>query len=387
MKFRAIGLSLVGLTFALGAGAAEPPDAAAGATAAASAPSDATLAAEAAPSAPVRDARRVVLGPVGRDASGREGRIHTVARGDTLWDISDAYLGTPWVWPSLWSDNQAEIANPHRIRPGEKIWVSPWEMRPLTDEEARNLMAGAGGSPPAAIEDGDARPRRVVRFSALEATGFLVQEDVRGAGSVVAVPDGKTMGVHDDVVHVDAGGASLRTGDQLSFFRAKDPVVDPDTRKRIGTHVEVLGWGEVQDVSPESARVRIRTASAEIERGDRFVRREIASSAIAVRDTPPGVDGRVVHFPDLRTRMGTNDVVFVDRGQTDGLAVGSELELYRPGGIADSENHRDGVALADEVIGRIVVVDVQDATAVGLVTRTSTDLAKGDRVRSPTVQP
>lgn len=386
MKFRAIGLSLVGLLVALGAGAAEPP--ATGAPQPAAAPDPASAASAEAPSTTAaRETRRVVLGPVGHDASGREGRIHTVARGDTLWDISDAYLGTPWVWPSLWSDNRPEITNPHRIRPGEKIWVSPWEMRPLSDDEARRLMAGAGGSPPAAIEDADARPRRVVRFSSAEAAGFLAQDDMKGSGSVVALPDGKTMGVHDDVVHVDAGGATLRVGDQLSFFRAREAVVDPDTRKRIGTHVEVLGWGEVVDVSAESARVRIRSAQMEVERGDRFVRREIASTSIAVRDTPPGVDGRLVHFPDLRTQMGTNDVVYLDQGQANGLAVGSELEIYRPGGVADSENHRDGVVLADAVIGRIVVVDVQDASAVGLVVRTSTDVAKGDRFRSPTAQP
>ncbi|MGI9432299.1 MAG: hypothetical protein ACR2PQ_08805, partial [Myxococcota bacterium] len=43
-------------------------------------------AAEAAP-APEAPARGpVALGPVGHDDQGRQGRIHTVANGDTLWD-------------------------------------------------------------------------------------------------------------------------------------------------------------------------------------------------------------------------------------------------------------------------------------------------------------
>jgi len=382
MKFRAIGLSLVGLTLALGAGAAEPPAAAPAPEATAAATSGgASEAPAAAPAA--APSHRVVLGPMGRDASGREGRIHTVARGDTLWDISDAYLGTPWVWPSLWNDNQGEIANPHRIRPGDKVWVSPWEMRPVSDQEARDLLAAAGGAPPAAIEDADARPGRTVRFSLAEVAGFLSEEDVKGSGSVVALPDGKTMTVYDDLVDVDAGAASLRKGDQLSFFRSRVPVVDPDTGRRVGVEVEVLGWGEVQDVGAESARVRIRSAHAEIERGDRFVRREMASTTIAVRETPPGIEGKLLHFPDLRTQMGSEDVVYLDRGQTSGLAVGNELEIYRPGGVAESENYRDGVALQDDVIGRVLLVGVQQASAVGVVVRTSTDLVKGDRVRTP----
>src|SRR3990172_8194099 len=62
-----------------------------------------------------------VLGAVGYDEQGRQGRIHVVARGDTLWHISDAYLGTPWVWPPIWKDNDEDIANPHRIYPGDRI--------------------------------------------------------------------------------------------------------------------------------------------------------------------------------------------------------------------------------------------------------------------------
>ena len=81
----------------------------------------------------------VVLGPVGVDDQGRKGRLHTVAKGDTLWDLSAAYLGTPWVWPSVWIDND-DIANPHLILPGDKIWITAEEMRVVTDVEAEAFL-------------------------------------------------------------------------------------------------------------------------------------------------------------------------------------------------------------------------------------------------------
>ncbi|HET6305202.1 MAG TPA: LysM peptidoglycan-binding domain-containing protein, partial [Myxococcota bacterium] len=65
----------------------------------------------------------VTLGPLGYDSKGRPGRVHLVVPGDTLWDISEAYLATPWVWPSIWQDN-GEIENPHRIYPGDRIWIT-----------------------------------------------------------------------------------------------------------------------------------------------------------------------------------------------------------------------------------------------------------------------
>jgi len=68
------------------------------------------------------------------DGDGR-GRIHVVIPGDTLWSISDAYLGTPWSWPWIWRQNRA-IENPHLISPGDRIWISPDETELVSEEEA-----------------------------------------------------------------------------------------------------------------------------------------------------------------------------------------------------------------------------------------------------------
>ena len=77
---------------------------------------------------------------------GEKGYIHLIIRGDTLWDISNHYLGTPWVWPSVWTENEY-IANPHLIYPQDAVWISERLMRKLTPEEAERLrqaMAEAG---------------------------------------------------------------------------------------------------------------------------------------------------------------------------------------------------------------------------------------------------
>lgn len=48
------------------------------------------------------------------------GTTHVVVPGDTLWDITGAYLGDPFKWPQVWQYNP-QIADAHWIYPGDTI--------------------------------------------------------------------------------------------------------------------------------------------------------------------------------------------------------------------------------------------------------------------------
>jgi LysM repeat protein len=58
------------------------------------------------------------------------GGTHTVRKGDTLWDIAQAKLGSPYRWPEIYELNKNQIKNPHWIYPGQVLTL-PGPTRPV----------------------------------------------------------------------------------------------------------------------------------------------------------------------------------------------------------------------------------------------------------------
>jgi hypothetical protein len=360
-------------------------------------PATLAIAEEPAPTAPAQTAEadaNVALGPVAHDSQGRPGRIHVVQKGDTLWDISDAYLGTPWVWPSIWKDNTAEVENPHRIYPGERIWISPHEMRKISDAEAAEMLARgpAVEEPmPAAMADPDGpapvQDRGTYRYSEIQTTGFVTLEELEGAATIIAGPANRTVFSDHTAVEVGLGSGEVAVGDQLDIFRPGDLIVDPSTGRNMGRVTKQLGWLEVTAVHDESASAIIRLSRSEIMKGDHLMPRRARSAEIPLGDRV-SVEGVIAYTPDKRVQMGSGDVVYLNRGAHQGLVVGSPVEVYENRGKAWDAVRKQNRALADRVLAKAIVVDAYDDTAVAVVTHTTVELNRGFKFRgSDSIRP
>jgi LysM domain len=329
------------------------------------------------------------LGPVGYDSQGHQGRIHTVIKGNTLWAISNMYLATPWVWPSIWKDN-GEIKNPHRIYPGDRIWITPSEMRRISPDEADRMLANVPAAPaPAPIEDAvpgmeprAAAPARTVKVSARETAGLISPAMYEASASVVSRVPERLLMTQEDRVYIGLGEEEVKAGDEFTLFRTNEKVLDPDTGSLLGYHVDFLGWVKVEETSPETSLARIHMSTGEIEEGDRVLPREPMPQQIEVKPTPEGIEGKITFFPGRRVLMGMQDFVYLNRGTLDGLEVGSPLEVYRAGYPAREETRDENVAVPPRVIAKMLVVRTEEQTAVAMVTSTTTELVLGDKFRS-----
>lgn len=361
----------------------------------------------------VRGSKTIVLGPEGVDDKGRIGRLHTVARGDTLWDLSAAYLGTPWVWPSVWIDNH-DIANPHRIHPGDRIWITANEMRVVSDDEAdaflnRLLEESAASDVPeagdeVAMDEAPAAPDtdeamevvpesviasvpeptpagRQITVSMREAMGFVTTEQMQAASSILDSPVERTLLTDGDRVYIGLGEGDVQVGDRFTIFDDVEMVYDVGSTRVLGHHVDVLGWLEVKQLTGDTSIAEIRMSYAEITRGTRILARPPAPRHVTVMRTPEASAGQIVFLPASKTVMADGGYVYLNRGELDGLEVGSELEVIDPGRIMTDAPRGVDVQTPDHKVATLVVVSVEPQTAVAFVLNASRVLEVGDRVR------
>ncbi len=357
----------------------------------------------------------ITLGPVGVDGEGRVGRVHTVVTGDTLWDVSHAYLGTSWVWPSVWSDN-SEIANPHVIQPGNHLWISSTEIRAITEDEAIEYLASAEEEPkvfeevaaelpadfdaafdafeeeelgqlPVGMPDDSQTSNetgRTVRVAMRENMSFVSDTQLEASTSILGAASRRLRWAMLDTIYLGLGEGEVEVGDEFTLYRSITEVRSPSNNDFLGYYVDVLGWAEVTRVEDESSVAVIRVSLDGAVKGDRAMPRYQPPTDVAVKYAEEGIDGQIAFLPSNRTLMGTTDYVFVDLGAVHGVEIGTDLEVYDPGTYEMDNTRNSKRKTPDRVIADLVVITVQEETAVAFIVHTRRELAVGDSVRGAT---
>jgi len=325
------------------------------------------------------------------EAAGAPGRKHVVEKGDTLWDLSEKYLGSPWYWPKVWSFNP-QIENPHWIYPGDEVRLGT---------EGGEAVAAAPAGP---VDDGDAEEDDEVSVAGkigfhgpasirVPAVGFASSEQLGFAGRIAKSFEEKDL-LHDgDRVYLEMkrqGG--VRAGDRLVVFREDRAVKHPETGHSLGSMVRVLGTVRVvsADARQKYVTAVIDRSILEISRGD-LVGPMGLELARRVDPVTPERDVSGVIAATLEeelAELAQGHFVILDRGTRSGLARGNTLDVIRASdGLEDDGiSARFDEAMPAESIGQVLVVDAREQTSVALVLRSLRELRRGDRVEMRTAQ-
>jgi hypothetical protein len=302
------------------------------------------------------------------------GAYYVVQKGDTLWDISNMFLHSPWYWPEIWSVNsEIPILNPHLIFPGQRLR--------LFDAQAA----------PAALPRREEPPRIAAlghfRYPLINRVGFIQDEPETSYGTIFKVRGNKEMISADDTVYIQqAPDMPLSVGDRFTVFRASVPIHDRQQESRIGIQHLITGTLEILQKADTYVIGRIMQSFRAIRLGDQLMAYEARSADIPLADAVAGLSAKIITSEERTYIMGEHDIAFIDKGTADGVAAGQEYKIFevervKPQGSTVHDDADDIVVPIE--VGKVLVLLTRANASTCLITRSSKSLHSGAAVDFP----
>jgi hypothetical protein len=331
--------------------------------------------------------------------------VHTVQKGDTLWDLCDQYFHNPWEWPSVWSYNP-QIQNPHWIYPGDQLRLkNPNDIGDSASSRALTRGTDRGGL-------GNRRTRVPPNTVFLRDQGFIGDpaKDVWGE-LVGAVEEQMLLAEGNHVYLTLRPGVNLQVGQELTVFReVRQPDNVSGARKPKGQIVAVNGTVKIDRWDPKTriARGIISESVDTIERGAKVGPVGRKFDVVPPKPSARAVQARVLTSFYPHVYLAQDQVVFLDHGADDGLEPGNTLYVLRRGDTwraslaTNSRMARDRVRMdspehddvettplhgnpehfPEEAVAELRVLRTEKASSIALVTQSRREVVPGDRAVS-----
>jgi hypothetical protein len=301
---------------------------------------------------------------------------HIVEKGDTLWDISNKKLNDPFLWPNIWRVNP-QVDDPDDIYPGDIIRIPSLDdlsRLPAEPEEVTSVEKPAMVEEEPAVEEKPAvivpveKPKKhIINKKRFISSGWIAPE-FPSMGEIYSSPNERSIFGSQDFVYLRSD-RSISIGDRFLSIRSIKKVHHPITGNYLGHQIRVTGILEVigRDGSDyDIPKAIVATSFEELHKGD---------GLIPYTETDPPTVPDVIRAPEIRGYIvesfmnadivGAGDIVYLDKGDSDGLQIGDTFSALFQEPVERS-------------IGKIQVIALQPTTSVALVLKSDGEITVGD---------
>ncbi len=321
---------------------------------------------------------------------------YTVQKGDTLWTISQKVVGSPWVWPKVWSFNP-EIANPNWIYPGDVIYFYERDLRfPSLFDQPANLASRAIELEPdevGSVEAESAPPVEIVKRTVQQRPKrarraynmFITAKELQEAGVLVNAADDDILLSDYDTVFLEFPKDKVPPqGADYMIYRTVQEVRHPTRGGRFGYITQVTGFAKVKGGREDGlATAEIYGAELEIDRGNYVTEKiDIEEPVVAKKAVAP-LEGVVVAVHSGWGVIGSEEqFAFVDLGTAAGIERGNDLVVFRRSDPRRDRGRGDDLPLRP--VARVRVVDAKEEASTVLILDSLEEIEIGYKVRTVT---
>jgi hypothetical protein len=308
-------------------------------------------------------------------------RTHRVREGDTLWDLSRAYLNDPFLWPEIYRLNPDVVEDPHWIFPGEVLRLPTGSAAVAAALVAERVMPQATvfdaqihrrvPATPVLLTSRDAAPPRRLAMSEHELLAAPWVDRIgapSGAGQLIesVAPSGiansqlpEFLQVFDRVYATLPSNGVGAVGERYLVV-TEGAMISDSTRMVVPT-----GIVEVERrPDGEAATVRILRLFGPVKLGHRLIPLPILTIPDEVLPTPQelGMMSTVIWVSPNDILPSLQDYLTLAASSRDGVTLGDQFTLVlprRPG--------PGGVTLPEEALALVRVVRVSEFGATALL--------------------
>lgn len=356
---------------------------------------------------------------------------YVIAKGDSLWEISEVLFGSGFFWPKLWQLNN-NITNPHSISPGyqltfidgsldmapqiqgenaaqeapsteEKINLTEDELLELSWEEpeippAKPTRPALTDIPPSLFswsmikeQESDIKLTAAKKAQILENQDFPVtyffseNNKLRSKGVVREMHQaGANSAASYQYVYLtlEEGGV----GDEFHSMKVLEPLTDKDGNI-IGYPVSFGGELKVVDTVNAEQKIykaMITKAFRPIEKDELVQKGKVPTRKWSNSGEMVNIRANIVgaRYDSKRKILGLGTVLFLDKGSQHGLQNGQILNVLRNGAVRNLNKYGLGDA---PNLGKIRIIFTTPIRATAIVLNSKEEILIGDYTGSPMV--
>jgi hypothetical protein len=314
---------------------------------------------------------------------------YLVVEGDSLWDIAGKFLKKPAQWPRLWQANPG-IKNPNLIYPGDVLAFSVTNGQPhVTVANTSRYTVRQEKWHPEIRETPITEAIKVLPSTAIDqflsSPKIVTEHELRSAPYVLSFAGEHLVAGAGDRVYARA--ITEPTTLNYTIYRQGRAYVDPESNEVLGFEAEFIADSILQK-SGDPATLLINKSASEVRTGDRLMPNTASGLNLNYFPRPPEkpVSGSIISVLNGALQIGQYNIVVLNKGLEDGLAIGHVLDIIQRGKLvadAYAEDKGATVTLPDELVGSLMVFRVFEQVSYALIMQASGPIHVLDKVQAP----